>query len=134
MNRDIGIVGAGYVGLPLAQELVDGRGISPSGNNNYAELDNPEVNKLIEAQLREARADLYGYVSELLAKCVSAHALDQQLRRLGSRGAHRRRCRRGQRRVGARGLELELVLDGIRRRGGRHRRRRHGPGPRRATG
>jgi peptide/nickel transport system substrate-binding protein len=51
--KGYGLMMAGWgadfpTGYGFLSILVDGRSISPSGNNNYAELNNPEVNKLID--------------------------------------------------------------------------------------
>jgi peptide/nickel transport system substrate-binding protein len=50
--------------------LVDGRNILPSGNNNYAELDNKQVNDLIDQAKAETdpkkAADIWGQVNKIV--------------------------------------------------------------------
>jgi peptide/nickel transport system substrate-binding protein len=57
-KKGYGIMQAGWgadfpTGYGFMQVLVDGRGIKPSGNNNYSELNDPEINSLID----KARAE-----------------------------------------------------------------------------
>ena len=57
--------GYGYLSV-----LVDGRGILPSGNNNYAEIDNAEVNSLIDKAKAESdpkkAADIWGQINKIV--------------------------------------------------------------------
>ncbi|UWZ56646.1 ABC transporter substrate-binding protein [Dactylosporangium aurantiacum] len=73
--KGYGLMMAGWgadfpTGYGFLSILVDGRTISQSGNNNYAELDNPEVNKLIDeakaATDPKAAADIWGKINKIV--------------------------------------------------------------------
>ncbi|MFE4481804.1 ABC transporter substrate-binding protein, partial [Kitasatospora sp. NPDC056789] len=55
-------------GYGFLQQIVDGRTIKPSGNNNLAQLDNPAVNKLLDDAAinpdKTAREKIYGDVDK----------------------------------------------------------------------
>jgi len=60
-SKGYGILQAGWgadfpTGYGFMQVLVDGRGIKPSGNNNYAELQDPEIDSLIDKAKAETDA------------------------------------------------------------------------------
>jgi len=70
--KGYGIMTAGWgadfpTGTGFLQVLVDGRKIQPSGNNNYAELNDPEINGLIDKAMAEAdpkkAADIWGQIN-----------------------------------------------------------------------
>lgn len=71
--KGYGIMFAGWgadfpTGTGFLQVLVDGRLILPSGNNNYGELNDPEINSLIDKAVVEAdtkkAADIWGDINE----------------------------------------------------------------------
>ncbi|MET7392278.1 ABC transporter substrate-binding protein [Dactylosporangium sp. NPDC005572] len=73
--KGYGLMMAGWgadfpTGYGFLQVLVDGRGITPSGNNNYAELDNAEVNSLIDKAKAETdaakAAEIWGQINKIV--------------------------------------------------------------------
>ncbi len=73
--KGYGLMMAGWgadfpTGYGFLSILVDGRSISQSGNNNYAELNNPEVNKLIDdakaASDPKAAADIWSKINKIV--------------------------------------------------------------------
>jgi peptide/nickel transport system substrate-binding protein len=73
--KGYGLMMAGWgadfpTGYGFLSILVDGRTISPSGNNNYAELNNAEVNSLIDkakaATDPKAAADIWGQINKIV--------------------------------------------------------------------
>ncbi|MFC5008694.1 ABC transporter substrate-binding protein, partial [Dactylosporangium cerinum] len=73
--KGYGLMMAGWgadfpTGYGFLSILVDGRSISASGNNNYAELDNAEVNSLIDkakaATDPKAAADIWGQINKIV--------------------------------------------------------------------
>jgi len=71
-KKGYGLMMAGWgadfpTGYGFMQVLVDGRAILPSGNNNYAELDDPEINSLIDKAKIETdpakAADIWGQIN-----------------------------------------------------------------------
>jgi peptide/nickel transport system substrate-binding protein len=71
-NKGYGIVTAGWgadfpTGYGYLQVLVDGRAILPSGNNNFSELNDPEINSLIDKARTEPdakkAADIWGQIN-----------------------------------------------------------------------
>jgi peptide/nickel transport system substrate-binding protein len=73
--KGYGLMMAGWgadfpTGYGYLQILVDGRAIAPSGNNNYAELNNTEVNNLIDKAKAETdakkAADIWGQINKIV--------------------------------------------------------------------
>jgi peptide/nickel transport system substrate-binding protein len=71
-KKHYGIMTAGWgadypTGFGFLQVLVDGRAILPSGNNNYAELNDPEINSLIDKAKAESdpakSAEIWGQIN-----------------------------------------------------------------------
>jgi len=72
-KKGYGIMSAGWgadwqTGYGYLQILIDGRNILPSGNNNYAELNDPEINSLIDKARAEPdakkAADIWAQINE----------------------------------------------------------------------
>jgi len=73
--KGYGLMMAGWgadfpTGYGYLQVLVDGRAISASGNNNYSELNNPEINSLIDKAKAESdakkAADIWGQINKIV--------------------------------------------------------------------
>jgi peptide/nickel transport system substrate-binding protein len=71
-SKGYGLMFAGWgadfpTGTGFLQVLVDGRLIQPSGNNNYGEINDPEINSLIDKANSEAdpkkAADIWGQIN-----------------------------------------------------------------------
>ena len=74
-SKGYGLMMAGWgadfpTGYGFLSVLVDGRSILPSGNNNYAELNNSEVNTLIDKAKGESdpkkAADIWGQINKIV--------------------------------------------------------------------
>ncbi|GII24943.1 ABC transporter substrate-binding protein [Planosporangium mesophilum] len=70
--KGYGIMTAGWgadfpTGTGFLQVLVDGRKIQPSGNNNYGEINDPEINSLIDKAMAESdpkkAAEIWGQIN-----------------------------------------------------------------------
>ncbi|HEX6500194.1 MAG TPA: ABC transporter substrate-binding protein [Micromonosporaceae bacterium] len=74
-KKGYGLMLAGWgadfpTGYGYLQVLVDGRAILPSGNNNYEELNDPQINSLIDEAKKQTdpkkAADLWGQINKLV--------------------------------------------------------------------
>jgi peptide/nickel transport system substrate-binding protein len=62
-------------GQGYSQPLVDSRFILPNGNNNFSELNDPEIDGLFDKALLETDPDKAGEVYKQINEKVSAHAV-----------------------------------------------------------